>query len=149
MQFHVKRDCNLHMEFIKKLETYLISDDHIVQENIIHILKDYPYTPVEWTNRLLERALNSEENRSTILLIVDDLPLNEKSVQLLLKLLELPDVLGHFGIIRSMYNIEPELIVKYGNQLVDKKVLTNAFVDYCASILNENEDDVIQPFLIN
>ncbi|RWR09613.1 hypothetical protein QNH23_02160 [Siminovitchia fortis] len=54
--------------FLEKIEPFLLSDQKIVQEFVLQALKEYPLTPAEWTNRVLEMALHSEERRIDLLL---------------------------------------------------------------------------------
>ena len=109
------RDCNLHMNFIEKLEPNIIHDDIIVQNNVLHIIKDFPFTPAGWTNKLLEHALNSPESQTEILFFLDHLTFNESSIELLLKLADETPTQRRHLIVRSVYRIEPELMVKYAD----------------------------------
>ena len=87
-------------DFIRKIDPILIQNDPIMQENVLHIMREFPYAPVEWTNRLLQHAIESEDNRIKIITTVGSLPFNEESVKPLLKLTDIVDEPRKFLLVR-------------------------------------------------
>lgn len=126
-------------DFIKKIDPILIQENPILQANIMHNVREFRYAPVEWTNRLLEHAVNSEENRMKIITSIDSMPLNDESVKHLLKLADIVDITQKHLIVRTVNNLKPEYIVKYGKEFVRKKLVTKEYVDYCQFLLDATE----------
>lgn len=58
------------MDFLKKIEPHLLSDDLLIQDFVLYIMEDYPFVPEEWTELLLREALSSKEKESSILVHV-------------------------------------------------------------------------------
>ncbi len=57
----------MNSRFLLELEPYLIVEEEVVQSFVLHAIQDYPFLPVEWQNRLLEKAFKDEKNRTSIL----------------------------------------------------------------------------------
>jgi hypothetical protein len=129
-------------DFIRKIDPILIQNDPIMQENVLHIMREFPYAPVEWTNRLLQHAIESEDNRIKIITTVGSLPFNEESVKPLLKLTDIVDEPRKFLLVRLVNRLKPESIVKYGETLVQKQLITREYIDYCRFLLEGEEENL-------
>lgn len=103
--------------FLEKIEPYLLSDQKIVQEFVLQALKEYPLTPAEWTNRVLEMALHSEERRIDLLLGCKSNTVNENSIPLLLNLLKVTEKQRRHLIIEYFKHLQPEIIMEHEQEL--------------------------------
>ncbi|KKK39173.1 zinc chelation protein SecC [Mesobacillus campisalis] len=105
------------MTFLEKIKPHLFSDDFLIQQTVLHAIHDYPSFPIEWTNELLKRAFSHKESAATILMYIDNQPLNEESLQILLEHIPVMDrSIVHLAI--SLLNeLEPELALQYKEQL--------------------------------
>ncbi|MBO0962218.1 SEC-C domain-containing protein [Neobacillus sp. MM2021_6] len=105
------------MTFLEKIKPHLLSDDILIQEVVLYALHDYPLVPEEWTNELLKEAFKSKDKQSTILLYVENQTINEEGVRILLENIPLMDPSERHLAFRLFNQIEPELALKYKEQL--------------------------------
>lgn len=106
------------MEFLSKLEPFLLSEDIYEQKLVLHILADiHPFVPAEWTEKLLKDALESKEKAANILHYIDKFPLNEGAVKLLIQGLRKSDK-SQLHLYKGLLNhLETELAYKYRAEL--------------------------------
>ncbi|MGX6446358.1 YecA family protein [Neobacillus sp. K501] len=105
------------MVFLEKLKQHLISDDILIQETVLHALHDYPMVPVEWTNELLNEAFKNTEKQSSILIYVENQTINEEGISILLENIPFMDASNRHLALKLVNGIEPELALKYKEQL--------------------------------
>ncbi|WP_412995391.1 YecA family protein [Neobacillus sp. 3P2-tot-E-2] len=105
------------MTFLEKLKPHLISDDILIQEVVLHALHDYPNVPEEWTNELLKEAFRNKDKQSSIFIYVENQTFNEESVKILSENIPLMDPSERHLAVNLVQRIEPELALKYKNQL--------------------------------
>lgn len=105
------------MTFLEKLKPHLISDDILIQETVLQALHDYPMVPVEWTNELLSEAFKNREKQSSILLYVENQTINDEGVSILLENIPFMDASKRHLALKLVNGIEPELALKYKEQL--------------------------------
>jgi hypothetical protein len=107
------------MDFFKKLEPYLISEDVHIQNFVLHLLDDiHQFVPAEWTERLLKNALEYKERESTNLLQADKFPLNFEVVKLLIQGMQESDKSSLHLYKRMLDNLEPELALEHQEELL-------------------------------
>lgn len=105
------------MTFLEKIKPHLISDDILIQEVVLHALHDYPHVPEEWTNELLKEAFRNKDKQHSILIYVENNIFNEEAVKILIENIPLMDPANrHLGV-NLVHRIEPELALKYKEQL--------------------------------
>jgi hypothetical protein len=105
------------MQFLQKLEPFMLSDDIHVQKFVLQILKDIPdLVPEEWTVSFIKDSLNSKEKEIHIARL-DDFPLNDEAVNLLIEGIKQaePDYLHIY--IRLLNQLDPEIALKYQGEL--------------------------------
>jgi hypothetical protein len=105
------------MTFLEKIKPHLISEDILIQEVVLHALHDYPIIPEEWTNELLKEAFRNKEKLSSILIYVDNQTFNEEAVKILIENIPLMDPSKRQLAVKLVQRIEPELALKYKEQL--------------------------------
>jgi hypothetical protein len=105
------------MTFLEKIKPHLISDDILIQEVVLHALHDYPLVPVEWTNELLKEAFNNKDKQSSILIYIENQTINEEGVKILLENIPLMEASNRHSAINLFEQIEPELAIKYKEEL--------------------------------
>ncbi|MEH7494744.1 YecA family protein [Neobacillus niacini] len=105
------------MTFLEKSKPHLISDDILIQEVVLHALHDYPNVPEEWTNELLKEAFRNKDKQSSIFIYVENQTFNEESVKILSENIPLMDPSKRHLAVDLVQRIEPELALKYKNQL--------------------------------
>lgn len=126
------------------MERHLLSDEYIVQEFILHALKEYPYTPAEWTDQILNKALHAEEHRSKLLVWAKKEAVHEKSVPLLIRLLEVIDSRRKHLVMNFVYELKPEIILQFDKQL--NPYLTEEFMKFNRFLLESGEDDLWEEY---
>ncbi|MBS4178283.1 hypothetical protein [Lederbergia citrea] len=130
--------------FLEKIEPYLISEELIIQEFVLHALNEYPNTPAEWTNRVLEKAIHSEETRSSLLIWAKKDALNEDSVPLLLKLLEIIEPARKHLVMHLINELKPEIIVAFEKEL--SPYLAKEFFTFNRFLLDGEEEDLWEEY---
>lgn len=105
------------MTFLEKIQPYLISDDILIQEVVLHALHDYPNVPEEWTNELLKEAFRKKDKQSSILIYVENQTLNEEAVKILIENIPQMEPSERHLAVNLVHRIEPELALKYKEQL--------------------------------
>jgi hypothetical protein len=112
------------MDFLQKIEPYLLSEDVHIQNFVIHLLDDiHQFIPAEWTERLLQNALEFEEKELTNLLQADKFPFNSEAVKLLIQGMKKTDKSRLHLYKRMLENLEPEIALDHQEELkpyVDK-----------------------------
>lgn len=105
------------MTFLEKIKPHLISDDILIQEVVLHALHDYPNVPEEWTNELLKEAFRNKDKQSSIFIYVENKTFNEEAVKILMENIPLMDPSKRHLAVNLVQRIEPELALKYKEQL--------------------------------
>ncbi|QCJ42566.1 zinc chelation protein SecC [Bacillus sp. S3] len=105
------------MTFLEKIKPHLISDDILIQETVLHMLHDYPNVPEEWTIELLKEAFRKKDKQSSILIYVENQPINEEGVRILIENIPSMDPSKRHLAINLVNRIEPETALKYKEQL--------------------------------
>jgi hypothetical protein len=98
------------MNFLEKIEPYLITDDVILQKFVLNALYDYPEVPEEWTERLLRETLRAKEKESTIFKYASHHSLNREAVATII------EGFGKKGLEQLFWNIDPELALQFQNE---------------------------------
>lgn len=105
------------MSFLEKVKHHLITDDILIQEVVLHTLHDYPHVPEEWTNALLKEGFRNKDKQSSILIYVDHQTLNEEAIRILIENIPIMEPSNRHLAVNLVHNIEPELALKYKEQL--------------------------------
>jgi hypothetical protein len=106
------------MEFLHKLDPFLVCDDVHVQNFVLHILDDiHQFVPAEWTERLLKNAIESKEKEWTNLIHADKLPLNQEAIRLMIQGMKETDKSRLHLYKRLLDNLEPEMALTYQQEL--------------------------------
>ncbi|EKN66928.1 SEC-C motif domain-containing protein [Neobacillus bataviensis LMG 21833] len=105
------------MTFLEKIKPHLISGDILIQETVLHALHDYPNVPEEWINELLKEAFRKKDKQSSILIYVENQPIAEEGVRILIENIPLMDPSKRHLAIDLVQRIEPETAFKYKEQL--------------------------------
>jgi hypothetical protein len=112
------------MEFLQKLEPYLISEDVHVRNFVLHILDDiHQFVPAEWAEKLLQNALENKEQELTNLINADKFSISPQAVKLLIQGMKETDKSRLHLYKRILDNLEPEIALEYQEELkpyVDK-----------------------------
>jgi hypothetical protein len=128
------------MDFLKKIEPHLLSDDLLIQDFVLYIMEDYPFVPEEWTELLLREALSSKEKESSILVHASKLPLGVGALNLLIDGLKKADRSRLHLYLRFLDNLEPEMVVKYQQELKD--YITKDSWDFYHLLLEGSEEEI-------
>jgi hypothetical protein len=107
------------MSFLETIKPYLISEDILIQETVLHAIHDYPFLPNEWTNELLKEAFNNNEKLSSILIYIDHQTFNEEALQILVNHIPTMDKSRVHLAINLLDKIEPSLVLRNMAQLKD------------------------------
>ncbi|WP_419158012.1 SEC-C metal-binding domain-containing protein [Rossellomorea sp. BNER] len=105
------------MDFLEKLEPYLVSDDLLVQDFVLHTLQDYPKVPSEWTFRLLQEAMENNEKETSILTTISKHSFNENSVKMLIKGLLKAEKTRKYLYLSLFDQVEPRVLIKHQHDL--------------------------------
>jgi hypothetical protein len=106
------------MDFLKKVESFIESEDIYVQKFVLQVLEEIVnFVPEEWTERLLQDVINSKEKESQILINFYKFPLNEGAVRLLIEGLDRADKSSYLFYQRLLNQIGPNLALKYQTEL--------------------------------
>lgn len=105
------------MTFLEKIEPHLVSEDILIQEFVLHSIHDYPFIPEDWTNQLLKEAFRNNEKFSSILIYIDNQPLNEEALNILLHHIPEVDKSNVHLVLKLLDRVEPEMALKYKEQL--------------------------------
>ena len=105
------------MDFLKKIEPHLISNDLLIQETVLHALHDFPNVPHEWTVELLNEAFRNKEKQPSILIYIDNQPINEEALNILLDNIPKMDNSNKHLALNLLDNVETELALSYRQQL--------------------------------
>nr|WP_263327315.1 SEC-C metal-binding domain-containing protein [Neobacillus sp. Marseille-Q6967] len=105
------------MNFLEKIKPHLISEDLLIQETVLYALHDYPNVPEEWTNELLTEAFRNEKKLSSTLIYIGNQTINEEAVKILIEKIPKMDKSKLHLAVGLCEQIEPELALKYKEQL--------------------------------
>lgn len=105
------------MDFLKKIEPHLVSDDLLVQEFVMHALQEFPDVPEEWSSLLLKEAIAKKEKEIIILANMDSFPFNSESLEILLDGALAADTESQFLYSRLIRNLDPALKLKHQGKL--------------------------------
>jgi hypothetical protein len=105
------------MDFLKKIEPHLVSDDLLVQEFVMHALQEFPDVPEEWTTLLLKEAIAKKEKEIIILANIDSFRFNSESLAILLEGALETDYDSQFLYSRLIRNLDPVLKLKHRGEL--------------------------------
>jgi hypothetical protein len=133
------------VDFLHKLEPYLVSEDIHVQNFVLHILDDiHQFVSAEWTERLLQNALEFKEKELTNLLRADKFPLNYEALKLLIQGMKKTDTSRLHLYKRLLDNLEPEIALEHQEELkpyIDKKSW-----DFYRFLLNGDEEQIWEEY---
>lgn len=105
------------MTFLKTIEPHIISNDFLIQQQVLHSIEEYPHVPEEWTTRLLKKAFTNKELLQDILMYAPKHNINEEALLVILQnvnKLEASDVTLVTGFFE---NLPASLALKYQDQL--------------------------------
>lgn len=102
------------MTFLEKIKPHLISHDRLIQETVLHSIKDLPNLPEEWTIELLREAFKEKEK---ILIYLENQTFNEEAVKVLIDNIPRMDQFKIHLAIRLINGIEPEFALTYRKPL--------------------------------
>ncbi|MGM0875204.1 MAG: YecA family protein [Bacillota bacterium] len=105
------------MNFLDRIEPFLISNDLIIQEFVLHALHDYPNVSKLWIEQLVKEALQNEEKRPSILLYLSIDPMHEEVVSLLVEGAKNAPMNNRHLYFQLLFDLEPELVIKHKHEL--------------------------------
>lgn len=126
--------------FLERIRPYLLSDQTIVQDFVLHTLKEYPFTPAEWTNKLLEMALHSEDKRTDLLIWGNSKAVNENTIPILLNLLEVTEVQKRHLVIGYFTYLHPETVLKHELEL--SPIFKDEIFSFYRFLMKANQDEL-------
>ncbi|WP_272495778.1 SEC-C metal-binding domain-containing protein [Bacillus pinisoli] len=128
------------MTFINQLEPYITTEDSLIQEIVLHAINDYPYTPEEWTSRLLAKAFQQQELNHTILMNMTNLSINEESLHIILD--HLPKVAKNdvHLVTALLDNLTPQLALRYKKEL--QPYIDHKLFELYTIIQSGNEEEI-------
>lgn len=132
------------MTFLKTIEPHILSDDVLIRETVLNAIHDYPNVPENWTLKLLEEGFRQKDKLTSILLFLPRNSINEEIVTLLIE--NLPHIdknIVHIAL-RLVDNIEPELAVKYKEQLTP--FLDSSLWELYDLLINGNKEEVYSEY---
>jgi hypothetical protein len=133
------------MEFLHKLEPFLVSDDVHVQNFVLHILDDiHQFVPAEWTERLLKDAIDSKEKEWTNLIHADKLPLNQEAIRLMIQGMKENDKSRLHLYKRLLDNLEPEMAIEYQQELAP--FMEENVWDFYRLLLHGDEEQIWEEY---
>ncbi|WP_342430923.1 SEC-C metal-binding domain-containing protein [Neobacillus sp. FSL H8-0543] len=128
------------MTFLEKIKPHLISNDPLIQEIVLHALHDFPNVPEEWTNVLLKEAFINDDKLSSILIYIENQPINEEAVNILIENIPRMDQSKAHLALNLIDHIEPKLALKYKEQL--EKYIHKDMWSFFELIVNGTEEEV-------
>lgn len=132
------------MSFLEKIEPYLLSEDMLIQEFVLHALHEYPNVPPEWTEKLLKEAIRSKEKETSILVYTENQPLNEGAVEALIEGVKKAEKSKRHLYLRLLHNIEPDTALKYKQQL--KSYIKQNTWDFYHLLLHGTEEEIWEEY---
>jgi hypothetical protein len=132
------------MTFLEKIKPHLLSDDFLIQEVVLHAIHDYPCLPEEWTVALLKEAFAKKDKLLSILVYIDQQPINEEALKVLLENISKMDKSNVHLALNLLNNVEAELALKYREQL--SKFLRTEEWELFELIENGSEEEVYTEF---
>lgn len=107
------------MDFLQRIEPYLLSDDTIVQRFVLRALKEYPEVPVDWTVKLLKEAIANKDKEADILINIGHFPFDRDALEMAVKGEDEADPLRKHLYLRILNNLDPELMIM-NRDLIEK-----------------------------
>lgn len=105
------------MEFLEKIQPYLISDDLHIQSFVLVALTDFPGIPEDWTAMLLKEAMNNKEKETQILDYIGKFPFNDQAVEVLAEGIREAGDNVRPRYLPLLHSLQPELAVRHRDQL--------------------------------
>lgn len=133
------------MDFLHKLEPFLVSEDVHIQKFILHIIDDiHQFVPAEWTERLLKDAVESKEKEFMNLIHTDKLPLNHGAVKILIQGLKETDK-SRLHLYKGLLdNLDPEVAIEHQQEL--KSYIQKSGWDFYQLLLNGEEEKLWEEY---
>ncbi|WP_134702759.1 YecA family protein [Ammoniphilus sp. YIM 78166] len=132
------------MNFLDKIEPFILSDDPIVQEYILHTFRDYPDVPEQWTEKLINEALHSKEKETNILINIENHNLSEGAVQALLKGLKNADRNKVHLFAQLLNHVEPDIAMKLKDELTP--LANKEAWSFYELLLNGSEEEIWEEY---
>lgn len=130
--------------FLEKIQPFLTDREPLVQEFVVQALQDYPHTPPEWTNFIIEDLLNQNEVNSAILVWLNERNVDAKSVPHLIRLInKLPSHLKHLGM-SFLFELSPTVIVEHEMDLAP--YLAKEQFEFYHGLVNSTQEELITQF---
>jgi hypothetical protein len=133
------------MDFLHKLEPYLVSEDVHIQNFILHIIDDiHQFVPAEWTERLLKDAVESKEKEFMNLIHTDKLPLNHGAVKILIQGMKETDK-SRLHLYKGLLdNLDPEIAIKHQQEL--EPYIQKSGWDFYQLLLNGEDEKLWEEY---
>ncbi|WP_205685266.1 SEC-C metal-binding domain-containing protein [Peribacillus acanthi] len=126
------------MTFLEKVKPFITHPDPLIQDYVLHMLRDYPNVPSEWTEEFVKIAI--EQDKLIILSELLKLPITIEALKSMLQgVKNCKQDEKHFYI-WLFEKIEPEMALKYKNDL--STYLPMKTLDTYHVLLNGDKDDV-------
>ncbi|HWJ76707.1 MAG TPA: HEAT repeat domain-containing protein [Niallia sp.] len=132
------------MHFLEKIQPHLISDDLLIQESILHAINEYPALPGDWVVKLLKEAFSNVEKQSSILIHIDNQPITEDALKILLEYIPNMDQKKVHLALKLFNNVEPALAMKYRGAL--KGYIPKDNWSLFELLLNGEEEEVYEKY---
>jgi hypothetical protein len=133
------------MEFLQKLEPYLISEDVHVRNFVLHILDDiHQFVPAEWAEKLLQNALENKEQELTNLIHADKFSISPQAVKLLIQGMKETDKSRLHLYKRILDNLEPEIALEYQEEL--KPYVDKSSWDFYRLLLDGDDEQIWEEY---
>jgi preprotein translocase subunit SecA len=129
------------MNFIDRIKPFLLSDDRIIQDFVLHALHDYPNVSKNWIEQLANEAIENAEKRESILIYLSIDPMHEEIVHLLVKgVRSAPEHNKHLYY-PLFEDLSPELALKYKEDLTP--FIPGGYWDLYDMLIDGNKEDVL------
>lgn len=132
------------MNFIDCIEPFLLSDDRIIQDFVLHTLHDYPNVRKSWVEQLINEAIEKAEKRESIFIYLSIDPMHEEIVPLLVKgVKNAPEYHKHYYE-RLFTDLSPELALKYKEDLTP--YMPNEYWDLYDLLVNGTKENILMEY---
>ncbi|WP_066319750.1 SEC-C metal-binding domain-containing protein [Bacillus sp. FJAT-29814] len=128
------------MSILAKLNPFLTTDDLIVLDFVLRVVREYPFVPEEWTEVLLNEATESKEKEKLIIPRIDHFPFNDKAVEMLIEGYSKADLQTKYLYLRPILGLRPETALK--NKWNFEKVIDSETWALYELLVDGNEEEL-------
>lgn len=128
------------MNFLDRIEPFLISDDLIIQDFVLQALHDYPKVSRSWNEQLVREGVRNEEKRTSILLYLSVDPMHEEVVSIIIEGAKNAPMDTRHLYSHLFFDLAPEIALKHKRDL--SSFISNEFWTLYELLVNGTKEDV-------